>query len=101
MVTFYRMNDQYVEITGLKDTITDAFVNTATVTATLYNRNGVAMENFTDISLDYLAASNGNYRGFISEAFNAAVGSDYTLVLEVVSGSNNLRAEYDAEVTVR
>ncbi len=101
MVTFYRMNDQYVEITGLKDTITDTFVNSATVTATLFNRNGVAMENFTDISLDYVSASDGDYRGFISEAFNAAVGDDYTLVVEVVSGSNNLRAEYDAEVVVR
>jgi hypothetical protein len=86
-VTLTRNNDQFVVIEGLRDGITNSFVNGATVVGNLYDRRGVAVPFATNISLSYVATSDGDYRGPVSEKFNPPVGSNYTLELVATDSS--------------
>ena len=97
---FTKLNDQYVRITGLHDGLTEAFKNTATVTATLKTKAGVAVTGFTNISMSYEAASDGVYVGAIPETFDAAKGS-YVLWIDAVQTGIVGHWELPCRVVVR
>lgn len=99
-VVLYQKNDQYLEIDGLADDAA-AFQNSATVTATLYDLAGNAVAGATNISLTYLAASSGIYRGEILGAdFNPSVGA-YTLKIDASASGLNAHWEIKTKVQVR
>jgi hypothetical protein len=100
--TFYQLNDQFLEIDGLADGITGAFINTAVVTATLKDVDGVSVTGFTNITLSFVALSSGKYRGQIQDTFNPTAQGGYTLVIDVVDGGvDKGHWEIPAEVKVR
>jgi hypothetical protein len=85
-VTLYQLNNQYVEIQGLKDVITGLFLNTETVTATLFDSTGVAVTGLSALAMPFEAASSGNYRGQISgTTFNPPLGT-YSLKITSTNG---------------
>lgn len=94
-------NDQIVELDGLQNQTTLAFINNATVTATLYDVFHTAVTNATNIAFVYLLASNGVYRGQIPAAFAAPYGAGYVLKIDASDGTNALHLEIPTEVIPR
>lgn len=75
----YLANDNLLELQGLQNAATAAYVNNATVTATVVDKNGanVAGQSWP-VTLSYVSASNGNYRGTLEDALALTEGEDYT-----------------------
>lgn len=67
-VVLARGTDQVVTLTGLRTTLTNEYLNGATVVATLLDSKGVAIPAFTAIPMVYVAASDGNYEWTIESA---------------------------------
>jgi len=101
-VTLFIENDMYVEIDELHDGLDDAsYFNAATVTATLKDRDGDIVPEVNAITLSYVVASNGMYRGPIQETFNPTLGGGYKL--EIVAVQSGIQGKWviPAEVKVR
>lgn len=81
----YDSNDQYVEVDGLTDAITGAFVNNATMTSTLLDPLNQPVAGFTSIPMPYVPASNGVYRGFVTSVFDPSPSAGYTLLVDAVT----------------
>lgn len=83
----YLANDNLLELQGLQNAATAAYVNNATVTATVVDKAGanVAGQSWP-VTLAYVAASNGNYRGTLEDALSLAENEDYSARVSV-SGS--------------
>lgn len=100
-VTLYKLNDNYIEIDGLSDGLDPTtYFNAATITATLKDSSGNNVTGATNISLSYVASSNGKYRGTVQETFNPSVGS-YTLHIDASQGGIVGHWEVPASVKIR
>jgi len=98
---YYYKNDTLLELTGLKDEATDAYIATATVTASVKDAAGAAVTGQTwPLSLVYVTSSDGDYRGVLDKAINVAVGDRITVEVTVDAGSGR-DAFFAIPVTVR
>ncbi len=61
----YIANDNVLVVDGLKDVVTDTYLNTATVTAQLKTTAGTNVGGA--LALAYVAASRGRYRATLEE----------------------------------
>jgi hypothetical protein len=87
-LSLYIGEDLAIQMTGLKNAITDAYVNDATMTYTLKTAAGVAVTGASAISMPYVAASDGNYRGTMDSSVSGTLTNDTVYYLEIsVSGS--------------
>jgi len=77
-------NTAAVELTGLRDEVSGAYVTDASVVATLKTRLGVTIGTAT---LEYVAASNGNYRGSFADDIALTAGQIYVVDVHVDAGS--------------
>jgi hypothetical protein len=95
-------NDMFVEIDELHDGL-DAltYFNAATVTATLKDRDSNVITGVNGITLTYVVASNGKYRGPIQETFNPTLGGGYKLEIVAVQGGVQGKWVIPAEVKIR
>lgn len=101
-VVLFIENDLYIEIDGLHDGLdAAAYFNTATVTATLKDRDGDVVTGINGLTLSYVAASNGKYRGIVQETFNTTLGGGYKL--EIVANQSGTVGKWviPAEVKIR
>jgi hypothetical protein len=101
---FYKKNSQYLQISGLKDqSVTPAtYVNTAVLTATLYDASNVAVAGATNMSGTYQASSNGVYRFAVDpNTFDPPIGSSYTLIVDGTAGAKRYHDELPVKVVVR
>lgn len=97
--TIYIDNTGVVELDELKNSITDAFINDANVTATI-QLNGVDVDGQAwPLTLDYVEASDGKYRGLASADLQLVKDRTYTAIVEVVSGS--LEAKWTCRVVAK
>lgn len=80
----YLANDNLLELQGLTNVANAAYVNTATVSATVVDKNGtnVAGQSWP-LTLSYVTASNGNYRGTLEDALSLTENEDYTVRVAV------------------
>jgi hypothetical protein len=80
----YLESDNRILLSGVYNQLTSAYVNNATVTLKIYSAlaQEVGDQIGTDISLAYVAASNGNYAGYIGHAVIASAG--YPLILKII-----------------
>ena len=77
------LNDQCITLTGLTDKISGAFVNDATATVTI-QKYGVDVTGETwPLSMPYVAASDGNYRGIIQSTVDLEPGDNVTVTVTV------------------
>lgn len=83
---FYQKNTQVFEIDGLKDQ-TGAYLDSATVSATLVDQNGNEVAGFVNITMTYLTASQGIYQGTIASTFDPPVGGGYIVRLDATQGA--------------
>ncbi|MGH8626450.1 MAG: hypothetical protein ACREYC_14670 [Gammaproteobacteria bacterium] len=80
----YLANDNLLELQGLTNAASGAYVNDATVTATVVDKNGANVAGGSwPLTLAYVAASNGKYRGTLQETLTLTEGQDYTAKVTV------------------
>lgn len=83
--------DANVTLTGIRDAVTGSYLNSASPTWTLQDTAGNAILDGDDTpiggTIDYVAASNGDYRGVIDGAITADLTSrqDYVVVVDFSS----------------
>jgi hypothetical protein len=99
-IILYQKNDQYIEIDGIASGLDGSFMNAATVTATLVDADGAVVGGLEELTLTYVAASDGKYRGQVQETFNPAVGT-YTLIIEADEGGVVGHWEIKCKVKIR
>lgn len=95
-------SDHFIRLTGLQAMLTGAYQNAATVTASIYDRTGALVEGLESITLNYIALSNGEYRGAIPDNSPAPAGASYSIRLVAEQAGlkrtwkNPLTIEYDS-----
>ncbi len=100
-LVLYKSNDQEVEVIGLKNNITGAWLNAAVVTATLKDPAGANVTGLTALPLAYVALSNGDYRGHVEETFNPTAKDGYTLHIDASEGGVVLHLEIPTRIEIR
>ena len=101
---FYKKNSQYLQISGLKDqSVTPVqYINDAVLSATLNDSTGTAVPGMTNIGGQFQPNSNGVYRFPVDPvAFDPVVASNYTLVVDGVSGTKHYHDEIPVQVVIR
>ncbi len=86
---FYVGNDMVIELDALKDSIADTFVNSATVTFTLFNRadNSIVQGPTT---MSYVSASDGKYRGTVEDSLSLDINKNYYIEVDADAGSDDI-----------
>ena len=74
-------SDNSVSVTGLTNEVTGAYINDATATFTLCDQNGTNLVE--DEPMPYVAGSNGNYRGIITDTISVSCGRDELYCVKV------------------
>lgn len=72
----YVKNDMLIELIGLQDVISLVFQNTGTVVANIHDKDDTLI--IGPISMAYVAASDGDYRGTIEDSAAFISGKLYT-----------------------
>lgn len=83
----YIGEDHYVRFFGANDSADSSYLNSATVTFTLKTTADVTVSGPTP--MDYIAASNGNYRGILDSAVTSGLTLDagYYLYIDFDQGN--------------
>ncbi len=93
----YVNNDNAVTVNGLKDLTTDTFINDAVVNATLQDCDGNNIAGGSwPVTLSYIAASDGEYRGVIQDTVNIVADTMYQILITAVG--NGFQAEWTTPV---
>jgi len=80
------LNHNLLTLDGLKNGADGAFVNTATVTATVkYNDQSV----LTSVAMSYVAGSSGSYQVLLDAALNFVEGQYYSIQINADAGGLN------------
>src|SRR5574342_283951 len=92
----YIANDNVLVMDGLKNVVTEAYVNSATVTAQLKTDTGTNVGGA--LTLAYVSPSNGRYRATIEEDLAVVEGTAYVFHIDADAGSD-LKAHWEIPVT--
>jgi hypothetical protein len=74
-----------VTLSGLKDDA-GAYVNDATVTAVMKDKDGIVVTNASSVTFTYVAASSGVYEAILPYNIDTLDGREYTLFITAVAG---------------
>lgn len=87
MEVLWKDNDNLVELRGLTNAATGAYVNDAIVTLTeIKDAAGATVSGVTfPKSMSYVAASNGNYQAAVDKALVLVAGRNYTAVIDAAA----------------
>jgi hypothetical protein len=87
----YVGNTNIIEVTGLKSAVEGAYVNDADVEVTVKDGagNDVAGQIWP-AAMDYVAASNGNYRGILEDDLALVDGTTYFAHIDADAGANRI-----------
>lgn len=101
-LTIYVDSDNLIRLEGLNKKIggVESYVNGATVTVTaLVDSDDVTVAGFTSFALSYVAASDGDYEGVLSEAINLTAEAEYTAT--VVATADGLTRTWQPSLIVK
>lgn len=87
---YYYLNDNTIELDGLINNITEAYINDATVTVTLIDSNSgdeIVGETWP-LAMGYVSASNGKYRANLASTLTVTVGQKLKAKINVDAGAN-------------
>lgn len=83
---FLFKNDNLLKLAGLKDNITDVFVNNATVTATITTLGGAPILGTTfPVTLNHVTGSDGDYQTALPAELAVKVGQRYKAVIDATA----------------
>jgi hypothetical protein len=100
-ITLSPLNSQIVKLSGLQNSLTGVYLNSAAVMVTLVDRSGKPVAGCTNLALIYDAGSNGNYQGMIDASFNPPVGEGYTLRVVATQDGNTANWSIAAAISRR
>lgn len=87
-------NTNLLTLTGLKDIITDAFINNATVTVTITDNCEKPLEGagwpVWPIVMEYIASSDGDYRAILVDSLPFKAGVPYEAAIYADGGPNRI-----------
>lgn len=96
------LNDQYIEVDGVKNQTTGLFFNGGQVLATLFNPDGSQQAaEINNLACNYVANSNGVYRGQVANSFYQPPGTGYWLILQIAAGIYLATIRISVEVVTR
>lgn len=96
----YENNDMVIEVKGLKDVVTGAYVNDASASFEVYKSNGQLEGNGTwPIAMSYVAGTRGVYRGVMPAYLDLEYAETIDVVISILDGS--AKAEFRETVKVR
>lgn len=90
---WYINSDQLLSVDGLSDPVTGAYVNNASVTATMYEADGVTeVQGVTwPLTVSYVSSSNGNYNGVLDDSRVLVEGNLYWIEVEADAGNDLIK----------
>lgn len=96
-------NDNILELDGLKNAASGAYLNAATVQATITDwTTGDAIANVTNpVTLSYVAASSGKYRATLDKVAGFTVGQKVRIVITAAEAGIDARWEFEARARRR
>jgi len=98
----YRDNDNLITVTGLRDISAGGdYLNSASVTANLYDEDGSLVTPTGGITLSHVSGSDGDYEGVIQSSTSLAVGPNYRLEIDASQAGVVAHWELEAEVVER
>jgi hypothetical protein len=83
----YVANTNNLVLTGLKSDIEDAFLNSAVVTATVKDSTNAVVVG--PVTMDYVAASDGEYIASLSASIEFTAGARYTAFIDADGSDTN------------
>ncbi|MEQ1636708.1 MAG: hypothetical protein ABL903_08440 [Methylococcales bacterium] len=90
-------NDNSLELNGLRNAITDAYVNDAMVAAVLKDMAGIDLPGQPwPLVLPYVAASDGCYRGILQDTLTLKHDQHYRL--QIAAQGDGLTATWEAVI---
>jgi len=93
-------NSNILEVNGLRNGLTNAFVNTATVVATLEDIKGDEVTGQTwPVTLDHVTGSDGCYRVVMNSGLTLIDDDRYKLILNVQG--DGLDARWDKYISAK
>jgi len=97
----YDNSDNLINVTGLKDLSTGAFLNGATVEATVNDASGSPVAGETwPLSMPYVPGSNGDYQATLKDTLAVATGDELTALVTADAGAG-LHHEWIINISVR
>lgn len=94
-------NDQTVDVIGLQDRVTGSYLNEKLVEVTIFDKTGTEVSGQTwPTVLEYVPASDGDYRGNLSDEMVLLRGKQYFVNIDVDAGGGlkaNWRWAVDAQ----
>lgn len=87
---FYIGSDNLIVLTGLYDLIDANYINDATIKAEIFAHSAPETQIGGDITLSYIAGSDGNYRGQLANDVALVIDTLYILVVTVTIDNNQL-----------
>lgn len=84
------INDQCITLSGLKDKITAAFVNDATVAVTVSKDGSNVSGETWPLSMAYISASDGDYRAVLTSLLDIAVGDSVIIDVSVLTAGGGV-----------
>jgi len=90
-------SDNLITLVGLYDNVADAYVNTAGVIAQVFAASDEDTQIGSDVTLSYIAASDGEYRGQLVYGTALAVNETYIVKIVASSGGNQLTVKVNAD----
>lgn len=89
MPSIYMQSDNVITVSEVKNALTDAYINNATVTCTLKDSAGVNVLGQTwPLTLSYVSASNGVYKGTLEDGLTLVRGRYYVAHVDIDAGSD-------------
>ncbi len=89
-MTAFVANSNVLELTTLTSEVEDVPINDATVTVTI-KKAGVAVAGISwPLTMDYVAASNGDYRAILSEGLDLENKGKYIAFIEANGGAGRV-----------
>lgn len=86
-MNLYAGSDNLIEVIGLRNVATDAFINTATASVRVLDSAGVEVAGETwPVSMPYVTGSSGDYRGTIADTVTLVVGATVQVEVTVDAG---------------
>lgn len=92
--------DRNIKDSGLYDTVTETFVNDATMAFTLKDSAGSAVSGASSVSMSYVTGTRGVYEGVLEDVVSLTAGSTYYLEVTATGSSDRIgfrRIAYEAE----
>ena len=98
--TLFPDNDNLLEVDGLKNAATGAYLNSATVTVTLVDEDGNNVTGVVDLAMDYVADSSGKYRATLKDTLSLTAEERYAAQISANAG-DDLQGYWEFELRTR